>query len=496
MNEEPSTRGAVAPFSPGGLCAGLTMQLAIGVALLCLYLIASNGAPVCFDDCYGYIGLMGKSGNDYLATMVGEFRPWAVPMFFSLFGHYSPESASHIVLAQTIVAFVAWCLFAGTTCRLLRLPALRGPSFLVLALLMFGQGYFYFNRYLLSDSLALSSALLQWSLILAFPAFVAWARRTQRRPCVIELYLAAILGVSAFEMATRDANLMMALAGGGAFLLIARPEASFGDKARERLALFAFILLLGSLAYLQSFGAQHRHQLNAENIMAGAVIPNAEVRNYFAENGMPARLQALGDVAAPQDLANIDLTELKRIGRLMTADARGDADTRAFLDKARGLYIRFLVTHPGYILTHAWRNWRLIFAFRFPASPSEWGNDISVADYFPSAVGVALFLGCFILPSLRRDRFAWLPLTFAAVGAANALLAFLGDVWERSEMTRHAAIGSVTLRCGLALCALMLLEEAARRSTSASRRLQAPAEGFARFFTGAKDGAAWVRRDV
>jgi hypothetical protein len=470
-------RAGIVEPEPRGVGFSCAAYVAFGSVLLLLYFIASLGTPVCFSDCIDYTLLMGLSGAAYLQMLQEIFRPWAVPTLFSLFGPYSIESASRIVFVQTWLAFFSWVLFAYACRSLLTTQALRIIGFVVLSLLMFGQGYYHLNQYILSDSLALSSVLVQWSLVLLFPAFAAWAR-ARRLPQSVNLYLAAFVAVSAFEMATRDANIMIALAA-LAFLLW------LNVGVRRSAA-----LLIVGLALVQSYSAGRRHHVNADNILAGAVLPNEEMRNYFLDHGMPASFAALGSNIRPRDLDDIDIDEL-RATLAKIKQLPSTPEEKEFMNKIDSVYARYLVTHPAYVLGNVWRHWPLIFSFAVERDPRRLASndnaaplrlgvsppylaggsvDISVADYFPPAVGVALFAGCFALPFLRRDKFAYLPILFALVGAGNAVLSFFGDVWERSEMTRHAAIGSVMLRCGLTLCALMLLDLAPRRAASRSAR--------------------------
>ena len=86
------------------------------------------------------------------------------------------------------------------------------------------------------------------------------------------------------------------------------------------------------------------------------------------------------------------------------------------------------------------------------------------ADYIPPIVGAALLALCALPPLIRPGEiWSFVPLLLAATGVVNAILGFFGDVWERSEMERHAFIGSMVLRLGLILCLLRLIEEARRR---------------------------------
>jgi hypothetical protein len=496
LTQEASTTDGVAsqPIQLGALCLSPSARFAFGLSLLFLYLLASLGTPVCFDDCRGYIPLMGMNWLDYFPALMASFRPWFILMFFSLFGPYSIESATRIVLAQSFIAFFAWLSFAYAASLMLRVPPIRRFGFIVMALLMFGQGYYHFNQYLLSDSLGLSSVLLQWAQILLFPAFVAWARRTGKSRLLIFFYLISLALVSAIEMATRDANIMMALAG-WAYLLWRSLTGVFHDDRQVRILLYKVSVAVIAIAIGQmAFTGKRRHE-NAQNIMAGAVIPNDEMRAYFIQRGMSACPQILSAKPAPLPLGNIDYHEVDHI-RGLVAQASADPACYSFLMRIDSLYLGFLLTHPEYVVSNTWRYWRMIFDFRLVRDrkstaikdihpgdmvPFVFGEslDLSPADYFPPQVGVALFMSCFLLPWLRRDGSSWLPLFLALLGAGNALIGFFADVWSPGEMARHAAIGSVMLRVGLTLCALMLLDAAAQRMSFPRGRRKLPAAGAA-----------------
>ena len=116
-----------------------------------VYELSSIGSPVCFSDCFEYIELMQASGPEFFHTMLTMFRPWAVPTFFSMFGAFEISSAARIVLSQTYIAFLSWLLFAYACQGMFATRAMKFVGFVAVSSLMFGQGYYHFNQFLLSE---------------------------------------------------------------------------------------------------------------------------------------------------------------------------------------------------------------------------------------------------------------------------------------------------------------------------------------------------------
>lgn len=446
---------------------GFIYGLFIAVLFL-LYMGVSLGTPVCNGDCVTYTELMGKAPIDYIPKLFSMFRPWAVPVFFSVFGSNIPANAVHIVCAQSLIAFLAWIFFAFSCQNYFANRFVRFAVFVVIASLMFGQGYYHFNQYLLSDSLALSSVLIQLGLCLFFPHFLKWCETQENSKKLLTKYASALVVATAIEVATRDANIMLAMVGLVVVVLAGR------KRMLSIKILKIMVIVMGLLALAESVPAAHRHTDNAKNILAGAILPNEEARNYFLDRGMPAELGLIGVAAKPQDLGNVNVDEVMETRRNVSQQAKW------FFKKVDRIYSSYLVTHPGYVWDNLLRHWQLIFGqdFSMPANSNEAtsiyvGNaspfitggtlDISIADVFGLPIAILLVVLSGVFAVLRRDNIKYLlPLLLIVAGGGNAALAFFGDVWEHSEMLRHAFIGSIVLRIGLTLCGLLVAEEISR----------------------------------
>ena len=52
-----------------------------------------------------------------------------------------------------------------------------------------------------------------------------------------------------------------------------------------------------------------------QSILAGIVLPNEDIRNFFLAHGMPAELGAAGAEMPAQDLANVNIDRLRELRR-------------------------------------------------------------------------------------------------------------------------------------------------------------------------------------
>jgi hypothetical protein len=438
------------------------------VVMFFLYQSHSLGTPFCFDDCVGYITLMGKSGGDYIGTLAHMFRPWSVPVFYSLFGQYNLVHASAIILAQTYLAYLSWMIFAASFLFALQHPLSKAAAFITLSMMMFGQGYYHFNQRLLSDSVALSAVLLQLSACLYA---VRWLQIADGGKPAGRLISYLILGVialfSAIEIGTRDSNI--ALAFFGLFIMVTCIE-NLHLSMRRKAALTAFIVLL---AFLQSVPASWRHTLNATNILAGVVLPDEGIRTYFVRHGMPNELALAGREMKRQDLGDVNYPDLQKSGDIIRSLAP------SFIGRSDRIYGAYLLSHPGYIINNTIKYRTMIFGQEYAVGSGLGTNPafikpvqgelapvivpgdlkLSPMDYIPLSIGAllaCLYVG--YVAAFKRTALAALPIVVVAAGVSNAILGFFGDLWQPSEMERHAFIGSVLFRVGIALAILFLFD--------------------------------------
>jgi hypothetical protein len=124
---------------------------------------------------------------------------------------------------------------------------------------------------------------------------------------------------------------------------------------------------------------------------------------------------------------------------------------------ARPIYSSYLLRHPRYVLANIIESWPIMFdqhaAGAPPFSAFRLTQYLSALDWLGIRLFVAIALTSSLL-ALVLVRGAWcdfllqLGVILAFAGFANAVIGFHGDLWEVSEMGRHAWIGSTFLRLG------------------------------------------------
>ena len=220
--------------------------------------------------------------------------------------------------------------------------------------------------------------------------------------------------------------------------------------------------------------ARVRHVENVENIFVATILPDERITDYFIAHGLPEEFRQGTKAVKYQERGNVNNDEV--IDGRVYFEKMG---WRPYLFQIDYLYARFLITHPEYVLQNALKFRKLIFyqdatemsgyvsqpiatsdrpITTRPNSPAPFvfGADwrLAVTDYIPLVLLVVGGLGAAFVGGCRGGAL-W-PAFLMALGAANAVLGFFGDLWQPSEMERHAMIGSVLLRTG-GLCGSLLL---------------------------------------
>lgn len=425
------------------------LAIGIGIAVFFVYQIGSVGPPNIDGDSVGYTKLMVSSWQDYKSQLLVLWRPWFVPVFYSLFGPYSPSSASAIVMAQTYIQFFAWILFGASLRRFVHGRIARGFLLILVGSLIFSQGYYRLNQFLLSDSLALSSLLIQWAACISGRQYLQWARRQRYECASVTLYVFTVAALTAITMGTRDANILLALAG-IVFVIV--------DTRRGLLTirpLVILIVLVGLITAGQIHGSHIRHAVNANNLLFDFVLPNPEAQQFFADRGMPRALADLGPGLPKSDFGDMRI-ELDNSSRYRNGPA-----VAAYLSQFDWVYAEYLVSHPAWVVSTAFANRDLIFeqGGRFHILPQDGRIPSMVTDLLPIEFWLVIFcVSLAATAALGGWRRAGLPAMVGILGGANALGAFFADLWIPSEMARHAFIGSIVLRIGVILALAVFLD--------------------------------------
>ena len=200
--------GRAAKLDPLGSDPTRLLGSALFLALyFALYWNAHSPTPICFDDCKDYVALMGDSilSGSYWQILMRPHRPVSIPIIYSLFGSPTPEVALNVVRFQIILSFLAWTTFSLSVASLADGPVARGVIFVVTSTGMFARGYYHFNQYLLSDSIALSSLLLWFAILVRGQNCVAWL--AAKSAVIRALGLVAFIVLTGLVSNTRDTHI-------------------------------------------------------------------------------------------------------------------------------------------------------------------------------------------------------------------------------------------------------------------------------------------------
>jgi hypothetical protein len=457
--------------------------------LACLYFLAHDFEPICDwgGDCPGYLALMGRSvfSEEYWIWFEHMFRGYSIPVIYSLFGEVEDSAKLAIVYFQTVVAFLAWISFALAVAGLFVGKLTRWWVFVALASGMFSRTYLHYDTELVSDSLAQSFILGWLALLLApFPLIGYLGRRLKRYWIAVFLLLFWVL--TSFAASARDANIFLIVFGLPVLMLRFwhSREMIYGMSQRRLAILMAVVIL--SVVLLQWHAASRRNQLNMANIIAGVVLTDPGRLEYFLQRGMPVAVSGieLGEaLGKARSLREITDNRPLVLGPFRAVREKVRTLGKDFLRKdARRIYAGYLLTHPGYLAENLVASWSVMFE---QGDPGVWDLSaevplrrvlarLSAIDIASTRTTLIVSLSALVflltlVAATRRDFVLQLGIVLGIAGFLNALIGFHGDLWELSEMGRHAYLGSLFVKLGatiILLRTIVLLDESRKLGKS------------------------------
>ncbi len=383
-------------------------------------------------------------------------RPPGVPVLLRLAG----SDLSRYVALQAALAVACWTALAASVATVVRGRGRWVAAGAVVALAATTPVTMW-ERSVLSESPA------QSLLALTVAAGLQVARSPGRGA------VAATVAVAAAWLAVRDSHAAVALGGGAAALGVAVAAAARAHLAARRAvgtgapawarplaALGAAGLALGALAMA---GAAHgeRHAFPTRNVYAVRILPYPERVEWFADHGMPQAEHFLGpDRRAPH-------VEPGRAPVVAVADDDPELGPwlRWVASEGRPALLRYMATHPGYVLAEPFRSPERAF--------NNAGGD---RDFYaaPDTVRAPLVDRVLALPSplvLAAGALLvgwgvglgrWTPALVTgsvcvALAAVHGLVAWHGDGMETA---RHLVVPVLQLRLGVLLLVVGLLPPA------------------------------------
>jgi hypothetical protein len=227
---------------------------------------------------------------------LGGVRPFTVPLLYKAI-----TTADGRIVAQLVISTLCWLALAASVARSVQHPLLQPVAFTVPLAMSLTRDVFIWDVLLLSESLT-------FALMALLVAAWLWLVRhpTPARAAVV-------LMVLLLWTFTRDSNAYVVLA---VAVLVAL---SLVDQRHRRMKL---ALLAGCVsifgAGVASAEAGKRWLLPVKDVVFRRVIETPEMSRYFARHGLTTE---------------------------------GNWTLTPWLEQARGVYVGYLLRHPGYVLT-------------------------------------------------------------------------------------------------------------------------------------------------
>lgn len=352
-----------------------------------------------------------------------------------------------IAVFQFFLSSFCWAILAFSLSKSMQTQVMRFVSFSVVLLFSLTANILYWDKAMLSESLALS---LQALLI----AIGFWLVRTWGWHKFAILIFVAFLWCF-----VRDTNVWYLFLVGLVLLLLA-----IGKLNRVRLLLisgvFLFLFLLGNYLATRSL----RWTGNFFNVLTKRVLVNENHVRFFEDRGMP-----------------VSPTLLRLAGRLHTKEMHSSENFAPLRDwvfsEGKKHYICFLLSHPEFLLISPLQDMRRLLGqqnlakayFRkwhfkppLPQALSELLYPERFAllwVYFaPFLIGLALFW------AVRDEIYTmFLPIGLVVLSYPHAMITWHGDALE---IVRHSLLSAVQFRLGMLLCVAILVDRIAWRSLS------------------------------
>lgn len=444
----------------------LLSALGLGCLLALALALASSGhEPRRFADSEGYLFAARQPlGADFFASARPPFelgpepapedglyrnRPFLIPLLFKL----CDGDPARIVAAQRLLYSLAAgggivllsALGGGApTVRRRLAHALGGALLLPLALAWYVAGW---TGVLLSEATVLA---LIWLAAGGVAAFLAGGRR---------LALGVALAAAALLLAARDSAGLLVLP---LFALAAAAALFTADCRRARALALALSALLPLFLLAQGTVARgQRALLPIANVLLVRVAPDPEALAWWVERGLPwsDRLEPFrGRFAFERDL------ELFR--------DPAHAHFLEFVERGgRGLLLRFLLGHPGFVARETWRGAADLFGTELATYVGPSPRTLAPLDRVVRALGApgaALVLVLFAVALARRRPLApadLAPFVLALAFLCHGLAAYHADA---AEPERHCFPTAFGLQLAAAVAVTLAVARGGRRRTPPS----------------------------
>jgi hypothetical protein len=419
-------------LSAVGICA-------IGIFAAYLIWCAVAGQVGVWQDSGAYLSV---SQHPLLSSgLLAGARPPLVPLLLKITRGYRA-----FLVLQALLAVGAWVVLAVTVSRLVK-PGWRATVAL-LAVLGFAASWpvAEWDTSVLSESISLSA------LALIFASSLWMAQRYSRKSAAVFVAACTIFA------AARDQDIwLLALVGVaiGIYALV-RLIAHRRALAARAGSLAAALLVVAGVTGLGALSS-HRNAGNIADVYYVRIFPFPSRVAWFASQGMPEPQvidEAVTRSARSEDGTLLFVPDL--------SEPRWAQLRRWFPDNAARVYIEYLLTHPGYVVTAPFMRPELAFN-NAGGNVAGYGQASQFLPglphvFFPGWVTEAvLAIVALLLLLLRRAAGVAEVRVLLGLGVAAVVALLIAWHGEGQEVARHTIEGNVEARLSVLLLLLLVL---------------------------------------
>ncbi|MCX6053352.1 MAG: hypothetical protein NTZ74_00260 [Chloroflexi bacterium] len=379
-------------------------------------------------------------------------RPFVLPLFYKLLGMNLSNFTEYKYLAgvvkiQVLVGAFSWILLAFATSRQLKNNVFRVVSTAFVLLVGLGLHSSLWDKLVLTESLSNSLFIVFLSLIL-FIDIVSKTNKSWGRV----LFLISV-GITALLYAfIRDVNAYLLFIAGLSLLLYRILVKDPLSKTKIYLNLSILFLAVSLLSLINS-NLTNRWRGPLVNVLKDRKVSQPVLADFFMKNG----------VDLFQKFPN---TSTDPLAEQLPATLASINDL-AFLKECKAIYVKFLVTHPLYLISAPLNQLNSLispdsteYEYRFEPKPTyPWVVALTNIGYPRSnwvlAIGIiAALVGLFIARPEARP-FLWFLLVLNLSVIPLALLIWHADTME---IERHAEHIMIQTRLGFWLSLVFLID--------------------------------------
>ena len=365
-------------------------------------------------------------------------KPWGAAVLYKIIG----TSPVIINLVQTLLSTLAWMALAWVFSLAIHNRWLKAVALALILGFSLAPSIQMWNHIIQSESLSISLMALGLAIWLSLSQKWRWDK------------FLALIFLFAWWVGTREANVYLGLTIAGILIFVGL----FYKRQRFYWALSILLIFFGYLnMQISEAPTIPRWLYPLTNTVLNRILPNEEYLSYFEAEGMPVFPELLtlsGGLAHSGDFAIFNNSAFDEVERWL-------------YKHGKGVYLRFLISHPVYTLTDPWKNIGLLLEPKnlLSYAPSQYKPTqgwLFGALIFPDSLWLVsmLALATLILTlkvkPWRDPRVFWLMLGSLALFFPRFYLVWHGDA---AEVGRHAIQASIQLRLTLWLLLLLALDK-------------------------------------